>query len=144
MRVVVDTNILVSRYLSPGGVAARVLAAWRAEAFEIVVSPDLLAEVQDVLLRPELQQRHAMDDEQVREAVAGFRRFAVLVEPAEHVAICRDPDDDMFLDCAFAGGASFVVSRDPDLLTLKSVRGVRILSPEAFLAVLDRIDDESP
>ena len=47
--------------------------------------------------------------------------------------LCRDPKDNMFLDCAVAGGAKYLVSGDKDLLMLKGVAGVKILSPAEFL-----------
>lgn len=47
--------------------------------------------------------------------------------------LCRDPKDDMFLDCAVAGGAKYLISGDKDLLTLGSVAGVKIVTPAEFL-----------
>ena len=49
----------------------------------------------------------------------------------------KDPDDDKYIAAAVEGGASFVVSGDPDLLTLKEHEGIRIVSPRAFLDLLD-------
>ncbi len=134
MRVVLDTNIIVSRYLSPTGPAAQILSLWRAGVFDLLVSEPILEELEEVLLRPILRARHGLTKNHVKRAVANTRRFAVLVHPTEDLAVVADdPDDDMFLECAVAGGADLVVSRDPHLLAIRQFRSVRILSPAAFL-----------
>lgn len=137
MRAVIDTNIIVSRYLTPEGLAARLLSDWRADRFELLVSEPILAEVHDVLLRPAIRARHQLTVIQVEQIVDNFRRFGILIEPGESVVASEDPDDDKFLECALGGDADVVVSRDPHLLDLKQFRGIRILSPAAFLAVLE-------
>lgn len=137
MRVVIDTNIVVSRYLTPAGLAAHILSLWRADRFELLISEPILAEIHEVLLRPGIRARHRLDGGQVRRVVDDLRRFGVLVDPDESIEASPDPDDDKFLECAVAGGADVVVSPDPHLLDLRSFRGIRILSPAAFLAVLE-------
>jgi uncharacterized protein len=61
--------------------------------------------------------------------------MAVWFVPSEHVAACRDPKDDKYLELARAAGAAFIVSGDDDLLVLHPWRGVSILSPAAYLAL---------
>lgn len=137
MRAVIDTNIVVSRYLTPGGLASRILSLWREDAFELQVSEPILAEIHEVLLRPSLRSRHQLEGDHVEQIIDNFRRFGSLVVPTESIQASEDPDDDMFLECAVAGGADVIVTRDPHLLDLKSFRGIRILTPAAFLAVLE-------
>ncbi len=62
MKVVVDTNIVVSRYLTPGGVVAPILAYWRQKRFDLVVSEPILVEYGRVLGYPYLRARHQMTD----------------------------------------------------------------------------------
>lgn len=70
--------------------------------------------------------------------LAEFREFAVLVEPTETPPIVPDdPDDDKFLWCTATAGARYVVTRDEHLLRLRVYRGIRILTPAAFLVLLD-------
>ena len=138
MRVVVDTNIVVSRYVAPQGVVAEVLARWEQQAFELVVSEPILSEFQRVLAYERIRARHLMSDAEILEVVEDFREFTILVEPTETVdAVKDDPDDNIFLDCALAGGAECIVSGDFHLLALKQYRGIQILSPAAFLAFLN-------
>jgi predicted nucleic acid-binding protein len=58
------------------------------------------------------------------------------VEPAERLSVCRDPNDDKFLECAVAAGADYIVSEDLDLLDLRQFRDIKILTVAEFLALL--------
>ncbi|MCC6497198.1 MAG: putative toxin-antitoxin system toxin component, PIN family, partial [Propionibacteriaceae bacterium] len=79
MRIVIDTNVIVSRFLSPHGPPARILALWEQGLFELVVSEAILTEYRRVLGYPHLQTRHRMRPEEIVQVVEGFRSFGVLV-----------------------------------------------------------------
>lgn len=137
MRVVLDTNIIVSSFLVALGAPARIIASWRAGLFDLVVSPVLLAEYEEVLGYDRIRRRHGMTPEQIAAEVADLQRFALLVEPQTvPTVIPEDPDDDHVLACAVAGQAHYIVSGDPHLLNLRAYQGIRILSPAAFVALL--------
>jgi putative PIN family toxin of toxin-antitoxin system len=139
MKVVVDTNVVVSHYLTPAAVAARVLHAWRAQRFELVTSEAILQEVARVLAYPHLRARHQMDEPEIAQVIENFRDLALLVEPpASPTVITDDPSDNIFLACAVAGGAAVIVSGDRHLLTLGQYEGIPILRPAAFLALLEQ------
>lgn len=137
MKVVLDTNIIVSAILSPAGIRSQVIGAWHNQQFELVVSEPILAEYQQALNYREVASRHNLDPTQVTEIIADLRQFATVVEPTEKLnIILEDPDDDKFLECAVAGGADYIISADPHLLNLEEYRGMQILSPSEFLALL--------
>jgi putative PIN family toxin of toxin-antitoxin system len=139
MRVVIDTNVVVSRFLSPDGTPARILSFWENSLFELIVTDPILAGYRRVLAYDRIRSRHGLNQEEIEQTVAGFRNFAVLVEPVEPiVAIVDDPSDDRFLEAAVAGGCDYVVSGDPHLLRLGEYRGIQILTPAAFRAVLEQ------
>jgi uncharacterized protein len=137
MRVVLDTNVLVSRFLSPRGVAAEIFNRWSQELFELVVSEPILAEYAQVLRYEKVRTRHRMSDTEITDIMSDLRRYAVLVEPEQTPRVVKDdPDDDRFLSCAVAGGAEYIVSGDVHLLTLRAYQDIQILSPSAFLLVI--------
>jgi putative PIN family toxin of toxin-antitoxin system len=139
VRVVVDTNVVVSRFLSSLGNPARIFELWRQEVFELLASEPILAEYRRALAYDRVRARHRLSDDQLDEQVADLRRFIVLVEPDEVItAIPDDPDDDKFLECALAGGADYIVSGDRHLLRLQQFRGIQILTPAAFLALIEQ------
>ncbi len=63
-----------------------------------------------------------------------FLAKSVHVELEGNIHVCRDPNDDMVLECAALAGAQVIVSGDKDLLTLGSYEGIRIVTPAEFLA----------
>lgn len=84
-----------------------------------------------------MRARHRKSAAEIAGIVADLREFAILVEPEETPAVIEDdPDDDKFLWCADTVGAEFIVTRDEHLLRLRNYRGVQIVSPAAFLALL--------
>ena len=133
-RAVLDTNVLVSALISPGGPSAALLLELRAGAFELVVSPALLAELRDVLARPKF-------GPYVTEAEA--HAYVELVEheaaihqdpPPSGEALSADPDDEYLIDLARAAGGDVLVSGDAHLLDLRGV--VPVMTPAQFLASL--------
>ena len=141
MRVVADTNVVVSRYVAPRGAVVRILERWQQNAFDLLVSEAILAEYQRVLAYPRLRARHGLSDEEISVVVIeDFREIGLLIEPEVSLSVVEDDlDDDKFLECAVAGGAEYIVTGDPHLLNLKQYQGIQILSPAAFLAFLDTL-----
>lgn len=139
MRVVLDTNIIVSRFLSVHGNPALILALWEKGVFELIVTEAILAEYARVLAYPAVQSRHRLTTDEIGQAIANFRSFAVLVEPTETLdVVTDDPSDNRFLEAAVAGGCEYIVSGDPHLLTIGEYRGIAILNPAAFVALLEQ------
>ena len=130
LRVVLDTNVLVSAALTPGGKPRRAvdLAARRGLLLFSSATHDELAEV---LARPRLARYLPAGEPGA--LLGRIGPVSLRVDPAERIAACRDPKDDKFLDAAVYGGADYLVSGDEDLLVLHPFRGVPILTPAAFL-----------
>jgi len=131
-RWVLDTNVLVSRLLLPGGVAA--LAVDHALALGVpLVSDDTLAELAAVLSRRKFDRWVSLDERQrFLQLLGGVVRH---VRITHRVQACRDPRDDKFLHVALNGEAEAIVTGDRDLLVLDPFHGVRILNPAAFLGI---------
>lgn len=134
MRAVLDPNVLISAILSPAGTPARILLAWQHGAFELVLSPLLIAELRRVLRYPKLRDRVAPAD--ARAFVSWLERTATRAEdpsgppPAESV----DPGDGYLLALAATARAA-LVSGDKHLLALAD--DMPIFTPADFLHELD-------
>ena len=135
MRVVADTNTVVSAFLW-GGPPAAVLTAAREGRITLHTSPVLLAELEDVLGREKFAARIARIGSSVAQMMAGFRALAAIVRPAPLEATSRDPDDDHVLACALAANAVLIVTRDRDLLDLGTFREIRILAAHDALQLI--------
>jgi putative PIN family toxin of toxin-antitoxin system len=137
---VLDSTVLVSAFLTPGGAADALLDQAKGGRFLCVLSEDIVAETTRVLLeRPHIRQRYSYTDADVQEYAQGLRQAAFLVSALPSISgVVRDPNDDMILACAAGASAAHVVTRDPDLLSLETYKGIAIVAPEAFLALLRR------
>ncbi len=134
IRVVIDTSTLVSFALTTGDIMSQVIRAWRAQDFEILTSPKTLAELENVLQRPHIKKMARVPIERLYVEVYKFsQRLSgqLVIE-----AVCRDPEDDMFLACAVEGNAHYLISSDKDLLTLGRYKDICILNPGQFLVAL--------
>ncbi|MBI3375163.1 MAG: putative toxin-antitoxin system toxin component, PIN family [Betaproteobacteria bacterium] len=130
MRVVLDTNTLVSGVISPNRPPRRLLDGVRAEAFELCSSATLLAELLDVLSRKKFAARLAQTSVTPQGIVAELRRMAYMVAPQEVPRVVEhDADDDHVLACALAGRADLIVSGDKHLHSLGGqYKGIPIIT----------------
>lgn len=128
MRIVADTNLVVSAFLW-GGVPRQLLDAVREHGITLCTSPALIAELEDVLSRGKFAKRFALTGLTPALLLDRYRALATLVEPAALSApVSRDADDDQVLACALAAQADFIASGDGDLLVLKSFQGMPIVT----------------
>lgn len=117
MRVVLDVNVLISALLSPDGAPARVLAAWAEGAFELVVSPRLLDELERVLAYPKISRRIRPDD--AAQFVRLIAEQAVALPDAEGGVPLQSPDPgDDYLIALAATADAMLVSGDAHLTSL--------------------------
>lgn len=137
-RAVFDTTVLVSAFLRSGGVSDELLALAAAEAFTLLLSPEILEETGHTLLTGRrIRQRYAYADADVHAYLRELRQLAELVvDPPAVTDIVRDPNDDMIVACALQGRAVYVVSRDKDILSLSSYQGIAMVTPERFRNLL--------
>ena len=120
-RAVLDTNVAVSAALMSNSTPRRVVDLI-LERGTLLISIPTLAELNEVLRRPRFNRY--LGEERRLEFLATLLREAELVEVTETVSVCRDPDDDKFLELAVSGAATHIISGDDDLLTLHPFRGI--------------------
>lgn len=138
MRVVLDTNVIISATLIRGGNEDQILRAWRRGRFDLVLSPPILEELSRALFYEKLQRFRWMSEEEVVALLQALAQASELVSGRMAVKASRDPEDDKFLAAAIEGDAEYVVTGDRDLLVLGRYREVRIVAPAVFLRILRR------
>ena len=132
MRVVLDTNVLVSALLFPGGAPEAVYRLGRQGRIELVSSGALLLELAQVLAV-----KFALDRDGLEDAIVDLAQSAEIVRPTERLRVIeRDPADDRVLEAAAEGQAGVIVSGDRHLLELREWRAIRIVRPGPFLGEL--------
>jgi putative PIN family toxin of toxin-antitoxin system len=130
LRLVVDTNVLISRLLSPRSVAARAVDLVIAEG-RLLVSEATLSELARVLARPKFDRYVDIQDRQ--EFIRYLSTLVEVVTILQRFQACRDPKDDMFLDVAINGQASAIITGDTDLLVLDPFMEIRIVTPAMWV-----------
>ena len=140
MKVVIDTNVVVSSFLSPGGAPARILKLLEQEAFELVISEEILQEYAVALQYDRVQKLHKLTDQQIIRVIEDLRAAATFVKPTVSLTVvASDPDDNKLFACAVAGSAQFIVSGDTKVQAVKHYQGVVVLSPTLFLTMLEQL-----
>ncbi len=139
LRVVIDTNVLVSNLLSKTGAPAKVIDAWRAQKFILITSVSAIQELQATLEKLHESGKYSIPKEDIAELTDMLRKNGRRVPVLADVAgsIPADPDDEKFLAMAVEGEASVIVSGDKHLLNLKKFRGITIQMPRQFLDSLN-------
>ena len=127
MRIVIDTNVLLSAFLW-GGTPMQLIKQVRIHAVELVISPALLEEFATVIVRAKFAAVIARTTRTPTRILEQLRTLAeVVVAPPLSQPVCRDPKDDIVLACARAASAQLVVSGDDDLLALGVFDGIPIV-----------------
>lgn len=130
LRVVLDTNVLVSGLAYPGSVPGRIVTAWRQGGLDVVLSRYILDEMVRVL--PRLP-RVTLSSEEIRDLADSFMFLADIVEPSgPRDAQLRDPADQSVLQTLLASAANYLVTGDKDLLALAD--RYPIVTPAGFWA----------
>ncbi|MDA8395871.1 MAG: putative toxin-antitoxin system toxin component, PIN family [Candidatus Dormibacteraeota bacterium] len=142
LRVVVDANVFISAVINPRGAPGRLVDSARSGQYVLVVSPLLLAEVEEVLGRDRVRRR--LPPGAAERFLTELRALAELAPDARHPLppVTRDPDDDYLVALAREAAVDCLVTGDADLTSLVEL-SPPVWSPAAFLARLDAGPRES-
>ena len=129
MRIVVDTNVLISGTFYSGP-PLQILQACMEGKFQLALSPQILIEYRRV--GQEFSQRRSNPD---FERLLGILVSQAMIVEAPELAqpICRDPHDDKFISCALAVDAEVIVSGDKDLLAISGQLTISVIRPREFV-----------
>lgn len=131
MRVVLDTNTLVSALLFTG-ISSELVSLWQDGIITLLLSRDILDEYLRVLSYPKFK----LSEEEIKKLLQEeILPYAEVVKPKRRLRVVqRDPSDNKFLECAIAGKTRVIISGDKNLLSLGRYRRIRIQTPAQFLA----------
>jgi uncharacterized protein len=132
VRVVYDTNVLVSAALKPGSTPAVLVALALAERVRLCVSPAILAEYREVLRRP----KFGFEAPSIDALLEDLTRIALLVYPTMHLTVAPDEADNRFLECALEASAAFLVTGNLRHFPVATFHDIQILEPARFAHVL--------
>lgn len=135
VRLVLDTNVLLSALLTRGTTPDLLYQAWRKGVFDLVSSAAQIEEIVRALNYPKIRER--INDSEAAILVDGLRTLAILAEFLPDIQMSRDADDDKILATAMAGQADYLVSGDKDLLSLPETCGVKIVTPRDALNIIN-------
>jgi uncharacterized protein len=127
LRVVLDTNVVLSALLFPAGRLVWLRRAWQTGAVRPIVNRDTVMELLAVLAYPKFRLSPSDRDELLADLLPWCE--TVVLDPVPPVPDCRDPADRPFLELAIGGNAVSLVTGDRDLLALADISPVPILAP---------------
>ncbi len=131
MRVVLDTNVIISAALSKNSTTFR--AFERAmDSHTPLISFATFEELQETLYKPKFDKYFSLEDTRPG-IIETVLRFGSVIIPITKVKVCRHANDDKFLELALSGKADCIVTGDPDLLVLNPFESIPIISPNEFL-----------
>jgi putative PIN family toxin of toxin-antitoxin system len=137
-RVVFDTNVFISAFITPGGRGEAALQKAIGGEVQLFTSVPILTE-----LAGKLQDKFRWDHDRVAAAVRHVASVATVVKPTGRLSVLADEPDNRILECAAAAGAQFIVTGDLHLLDLKTHEGVSVVTLAAFLCAADPNDAPS-
>lgn len=135
LRIVIDTNLLISALIRKNTVPYQLYKAWRDGLFELITSPAQLEELGRVMNYPKLRKYFSVNE--ANDMLTGIATYANLVIRMPVVTYSPDPDDNLIIATAIAGGANYIVSGDKiDMLELGKVENIQIINARSAVELL--------
>lgn len=137
-RAVLDTNVFISGGTISAGAPSQVINRWRNQDFVMVVSPQLLAEYEEVLFRPNVMKYTGLSPKETEQYIQEVKGRAYMTSGmlALNVLI-NDPDDNMVLACAEEGMATHLITGNKKHFPFTDYKGIIVMSPREFLSLLE-------
>lgn len=135
MRIVIDTNVLISAIFWTGK-PKQLLNHVRRQKITFVTSNQLLDELREILMRQD--KPFHLSGNEADQVVEAMRGFAEIVEPHSQITVCHDEMDNRVIACAIDGKAEYIITGDLHLLGLRSYKSVKIMGVSDFLNHFER------
>lgn len=127
MKIVIDTNIIASAMFF-GGKPDQLVELLMTHKIDAYVSKDIISEYYETSAHLEQKYSVRRNSPNLDDIISQCN----LISPTQKVTVCRDPDDNKFIECALEGKCLYIVSGDNDLLDLKSYEDVEIITVADF------------
>jgi putative PIN family toxin of toxin-antitoxin system len=134
IRVVLDTNVLISALLFKGELT-RMVGIWQSSKMIPIISKETFNELRAVLKYPKFSLSRAEIKSLIKQEILPF--FEVVNVSQHSKGAGRDPGDDRFISCAFSANADCIVTGDKDLSNSKKYQSVRIIHASDFIKMFD-------
>jgi hypothetical protein len=133
LRLVIDTNILISGLMSVNSLPQQVFDYATSQAI-LLMSDEVQSEIENVISRPKLQKYITL--ERRTKFLSELSQQVERVTINQQIRACRDPKDDKFLDLAVCGEANYIITGDADLLDLHPFQNISIIKAASFLTAI--------
>ena len=131
LRLVIDTNVLISAAIKPAGLQRTVLLLAITKPARLYVSRPIIEEYSEVLARPELKIRKGLR----RQLLRLIKNHSYTVTPTRRLEVADDPDDNMFLECADAARADYLVTGNLKHFP-RFWKKTKIITPREFIGLV--------
>jgi len=127
MKIVIDTNVLISGVFF-GGYPRRILSSVVNKEITACATAEIVDEYEEIVQEMIERKQGRIN----RAILAPLIKAMEIIEPTSHIEICRDLDDDKFLECAKDSHALYIVSGDKDLLVIEKYENIQIVTAKDF------------
>ena len=140
MRIVLDTNVLVSAFISKLGHSAKIIDLISIfEEIQLILSEPILNEFKDVLFREEVKTRFHYSTHDIESFAKSIKDISTRVKIKSNFKVIKeDSKDDIVLNTAYDGKAEYIVSGDHHLQNLKMSKGIKIVNPKQMMKITTR------
>lgn len=137
LKVVLDTNQFVSGIISKDGPSAKTLEEWKHHAYILIISKEIIAEINRTLSYPYIAQKYHITNEDIKSLITLLEHESVIISKTPKINVVKnDPDDNKIIACAICAEANYIVSGDKHLLTLQRYKNIAIVTAPDFLKIL--------
>ncbi len=130
MKIVLDTNVLVSGIFW-GGLPKKIIELAIEKSISLYATESIVREYFRIIDKIGKKDLSLSNEWKML-----LLDLITIIESNESIKICRDPYDDMFIECAVSCGASYIVSGDDDLLSLEKFNEIEIVTAKSYLAII--------
>ena len=137
MRVVFDTNVIITSLMTRQSHAATLIQLWEDGQIELLISQASFGELQRVVKYPKVRSRIAKPDEEIEKFITLIKDNCIFQEPAIKInLIAEDPTDNKYIELAVAGDAKYIVTGDQFILKYEQYQGIHFVTPAEFLSLI--------